>query len=204
MKKKLVLVLAAVVLLMAGIGGVVYAVGGHEPVTGQKLVGVGPMGTVEIGPGPITRQASFQFTNPDCIEDITITKVSVMENGNGDVIYEGPFVGVDTEGAEVVRTVITELAPHDVRGIRLWQYMWIGPDEISDLDELEDNDNWKETFPAFSQDLIVCTVEIEWEAAGSACPLTGWVTIKDKEVRWGDEFRHEFGREMVNLKQKKE
>ena len=48
MKKRIIGIALAVVLVAGGLGGLAYAqVNGHQPMTGQKLVGVGQLGHVD-------------------------------------------------------------------------------------------------------------------------------------------------------------
>ena len=121
MKKKILLALLAVGLLAAGLAGGAYAAGSHNPVHGNKLVGFSPFGMKsEVLPGPtgnITHKiydyCYFSFTNPDCVNDITIERVSIIK-GDGTLIDE-------------FTPVIPVLKPHGVRIIELSK--WIDRDE---------------------------------------------------------------------------
>ena len=200
MKKKVFLPLLAVTLLLGGLAGVVYAVGDHQPAKDQKLVGVGPMGTFTPGP-TVTQMTVFRFTNPDCVEEIAITKVSII-SANETVIYEGPYISVEGSGADPVRTVIDEpMSPHEVRHIVLFFYMWTG--EGLDPTDLTANDNWLSVSDALAKGLAQYTVEIEWEAKGAVNPLTGWQQIQREEHRSDGTYRMLADSQMVNLKQRR-
>lgn len=86
MRKLIIVILLVTVLIFGGLGGFAYAqVNGHEPMTGHKLISWGEMGTLPSGD-----QVSFfaWFTNPDCVSDITIDRISIIRS-DGEVIFEG-------------------------------------------------------------------------------------------------------------------
>lgn len=86
--KKLIGVILALLLFAGGLGGVVYAQGTHEPMVGQKLVGSEACGKAT----GILFYTMFILTNPDCVSQITVDRVSVI-GADGTVIYEGtPFI----------------------------------------------------------------------------------------------------------------
>ena len=205
MKKKIALISLAAILLLSGIAGGVYAVSDHQPVRGEKLIGMSHLGTALRAGGNIidTRWSGFRFTNPDGVGEITITQVSIIR-GDETLIYEGPYIRVVTDiNGNVDRTVITDpMTPHETRGIRLTQYMWDGPDDPDEA-ELEDSDNWLDRSDALGLDFATYTVEIAWEAQGPVAPLTGWQVTSIEETRFGDEYRYKYESQMVNLKQKK-
>ncbi|MFC2069096.1 hypothetical protein ACFLTP_08860 [Chloroflexota bacterium] len=89
MKKKIVISLVAISLLMGGLSGIIYAVGSHEPLAGEKLIGTGYLGTMDP-PGRVWT-TKFRITNPDDLKDITIKRVSILDR-QGNPIYDGPLV----------------------------------------------------------------------------------------------------------------
>jgi len=195
--KKMSLILLAVVLLLAALAGGAYVDSDHQPVKGNKLIGVGQLGTHE-GIPYIEMWTHFGFTNPDCVEEITITKVSIIEE-NGDLVYEGPYISVTRNG--LTREVKTDpMNPHEIWGINLEVYMWTG---LGDYPEnLTDPANWLTFGEAMAQPIKSYTVEIEWEAKGGVCPLTGWKTTK--RIDWVDGLGgNMYQSQMVNMKQKK-
>ena len=104
--KKIIAILLAVVLLVAGgLGGFAYATNGHTPMTGQKLIGTGMLGSA-VG---VYWETVFTFTNPDCVGEITIDRISIIRS-DGTVIYE------DTPWLEPIK-------PHGVRTIELDEYI---------------------------------------------------------------------------------
>ena len=200
MKKRILLVLLAAGLLATGLAGGVYAVSLHQPVKGEKLIGLAPLGTFEIPIGPWTRttqrSSDFRFTNPDCVGEITITQVSIIRRDET-VIYEGPFIRVDGDVREVVETPMT---PHETRRIMLIAYMWEG--EGVDPEDLTASDNWLSSYDALQQDIAGYTVEIAWEARGPVSPLTGWQQITTRESQDGEKYVMRSESQMVNMKQK--
>ncbi len=106
MKRIIIAVVLAVVLIAGGLGGFVYATNGsHEPMTGQKLVGTGLNGSA-VG---VYWETGFTFTNPDGVSEITIEQISIIRS-DGTVIYEG------TPWLEPIK-------PHGVRTIELDEYI---------------------------------------------------------------------------------
>jgi len=139
--KKVALVLVLVICLVALVaGGVTTLAQGdlHEPMVGKKLVGAGYLGYVEL---PHAQQmqwniSHFVMTNPDCVENITIERLSIIR-GDGTLIYEGPFYatyGVRNETNRtvdvnnVIREEVTTLAPHDTVDVVLAFIMPDGAD----------------------------------------------------------------------------
>ncbi|MFC2123160.1 hypothetical protein ACFLRP_05700, partial [Bacteroidota bacterium] len=158
MKKKLSLSLLAVVFILAGFGGGVYAVGDHQPAKGEKLVGVSQLGTRTINEFPLIKhelRSHFRITNPDCVAEINITKVSIIK-GDETLIYEGPYIRIIGYGLSPAREVITEpMSPHEVRNIPLMYYMWTGEDDPN----LTDPSNWMTLTQAVQQGKANYTVE---------------------------------------------
>ena len=112
MKKIIIAVVLAVVLVAGGLGGFVYATNGHAPMTGQKLVGFGSC----MVDGDIYFEGLFAFTNPDCVSEITIKQLSIIKD-DGTVIHEGKLL--DREGNPLPQT----LGPHEVGFIVLGDYV---------------------------------------------------------------------------------
>jgi hypothetical protein len=192
MKKRLLLSLVIASLILGGLSGIVYAVGEHKPMHGEKLLGIGPLGT-QPSTG-VTYNTLFLFTNPDDSEDITIERLSVIR-GDGEPVYEGPLV----RGFGENRVIISTMAPHEIMGINLRQLMWTGGGEP---DNVVDPDNWMSIDDAMAQRIWTYTVEIAWEAEGSVTPLTGWHRkIRSEPV--GEEWETTATEiPMVNLKQR--
>ena len=158
MKKKILLALLAVGLLVTGFASGVYAIEGHNPVKGNKLVGCGALG--KHGENPILKDSSmFTFTNPDCSNSITIERVSIIR-GDGVLIYEGPYLYIRSDGT---RVPLIELKPHRQGKIELWNWIW---------DETEGR--WLSESEARELPIYGYTTEIEWKATGATCPLMGY------------------------------
>ncbi|MBA7489753.1 hypothetical protein ES702_00287 [subsurface metagenome] len=114
MKKLIVAIVLATVLIAGGLGGFAYANNNsHVPMTGQKLVGWGAFGP---DPPDTFFNAVFLITNPDCVSEITIDQLSII-SALGTVVYEGPYL--DREGNLVPQT----LGPHEMRGVVLTDYI---------------------------------------------------------------------------------
>lgn len=154
----------------------------HEPMTGQKLVGLGacfkcppePDGTYE------TFNTLFWWTNPDSVSEITIERISIFGPG-GTVVYDSAVDGWfdDQNWTEPMK-------PHEMGGMELNEYL---PS-------------------SFETEGMVYTVEVFWtwtDKEGS--PLIGWATLG--HVKRGTdghiiEQTSGFGMQMVNLEQKLE
>ena len=113
--KKIIAIVLAVVLVVGGLGGLAYAQSNsHEPMTGQKLVGYGFFGMLELEePDDATcdLHTLFVFTNPDCVSEIMIDRVSIFAfDGTvlDTVLYEDP---------------LKVLEPHEVDGVELHDYI---------------------------------------------------------------------------------
>jgi len=154
MKKKILLGLLVAVLLAAGLAGGAYAAI-HEPVKGDKLIGFGSQGAVS----PTLHDSSvFFFTNPDCVNNIVIERVSIVR-GNGTVVYEGPYLQILPDGTREPRPV---LKPHMQFKIELWNWM---PDGSG---------GWLSEEQAREVPIAGYTVEIEWNAKGETLPPMGY------------------------------
>lgn len=189
--KRIIAILLAVVLVAGGLGSFAYAqVNGHEPMTGQKLVGHGAYGVFppEEDGTYLEVAGSFTVTNPDCVSEITIDRVSIFDM-DGTVVYEGDLFTVDWEGGELVPTYCTEpLKPHEQR--------WIEVD--STMCYLRDQGYWE-------GDHIFFTVEIFWGWTDQkGLPLIGWAgTRVAKRAADGHIMEFQSGSQspMVNMEQ---
>jgi hypothetical protein len=83
----------------------------HVPMIGQKLVGQGIFGPT-TGDGD-TIYTVFSFTNPDCVREITIEKISIFRM-DGTVAYEGPLLA---------GTGTATMKAHETRGVDLNMYI---------------------------------------------------------------------------------
>lgn len=206
MKKKILLIVLVVCLVIGGIGGVIYANGEHEPMKGEKLVGLALMGTVPNRAnnlGKYEYYPIFQVTNPDCSSPITIKGLSIIKQ-DGTTMYQGPLVSplIYPEGADSYREIIDTILPHQVIKFQLPHYQWKG--EGQDPDDVTAMDNWDwDGVPTDSNEAY--TFEISYELEKNAAPLIGWqrtwckIFIEDTDNKVGD-----YGTEspMVNVKQK--
>ena len=152
--KKIIAVFLAVVLIAGGLGGLVYASNNSlEPMTGQKLVGQGICGRQPL-PDPETYETfntMFIFTNPDCVSEITIDRISIFDY-DGTVIYDSARDGWIED--EVTWT--KPMKSHELRGIELSEYL---------------PSSEEEEFYTF------CTVEVFWtKSHKEGLPLTGWAS----------------------------
>lgn len=90
MKKRIILIVLAVALVIGALaGGITYAQGEHQPNYGNKLVATFTIGTMLEPLGNLTFGGHFVITNPDCLNDITITRLAALDLA-GNVIMEGP------------------------------------------------------------------------------------------------------------------
>ena len=148
--KKIIAVVLAVVLVAGGLGAVACATANeYEPMPKQKLVGMGFYGTEPFGDETLVFTPMPVFTNPDCVSEITIDRISIFAE-DGEVMYEGPLLHPDGE------TPWTEpMEPHETRFIIAF------PPGMPMLPDL--------TMP-----LNAITIEIFWSRAEEGLPLTGW------------------------------
>jgi hypothetical protein len=189
MKRSVVIILLAVVLSLSLGFGVAYAAGSHNPAQGSKLVGVGQLGKLDYSYGYQQSTTEFQFTNTDCIKEVTIDQVSIIAS-DGTVIYEGPYISVEDD----FREIKTTLLPHEVEVIRLDEYMYIGGNQ-------EDPASWLPSEGAVSGNLDFYTVEIDWSVRGVSSSLTGWFTVLRTTMEGGNKYRTMSQSQMVNLVQ---
>ena len=150
--KRIIAVMLAVVLVVGGLGGFVYAQdNSHEPMTGQKLVGSGVFAEWTYPDGPNAKMGTgFLITNHDCVSEITIDRIFVFAF-DGTVVYEGPLrVKIDHAWEEHTGLV----KPHETLQTSLEYY-----DLPEITGELE----------------MIYTVEIFWRWTNKeGLPLTGW------------------------------
>jgi len=121
----------------------------------------------------VQENSLFSFTNPDCVNDIEITKIAIIR-GDGNIIYEGPYLQVQFDGTRAI--IDRPMKPHEVWGLVLFQYMYLGGDPTAPS-------SWVDVFTAIKQPRQAYTVEIFWRPAGkgSTLPLMGqWYTTTDK------------------------
>ncbi len=170
MKKTIIAVVLAVVLLAGGLGGFVYASNNsHVPMTGQKLVGFGRLGLPPDGSW--LSMSWFNFTNPDCVSEITIERISLIRR-DGTVIYEGPLLRlVRDENGEVVDEIpITEsMKPHQIWGIGGLSGFMKNPEAINP-------DRWLTFEEARNLTHNLYTLEIFWTGNKKGLPLIGWAS----------------------------
>lgn len=195
--KKIIAILLAVVLVAGGLGGFVYANNNsHVPMTGQKLVGMGRLGSTDYPDGMwILWQPWFRVTNPDCVSEITIEQISIIKS-NGTVIYEGPLLlqETDEDGEVVSSTPITTLKPHEIRIIPLWFYM---------PDPGDEDHKWMSGEEAKSLPGGWYTVEIFWSWTDEeGLPLIGWANqMKFKTLANEECMESSNSVPMVNMEQ---
>lgn len=189
--KKIIAIVIAVVMVVAGLGGFAYAQTAHQPMTGQKLVGWGQFGGLS---GTIQRWMRFYITNPDCVNEITIEQISIIRD-DGTVIYEGPFLIVALDpntGWPISRTPLTEpLKPHQGISFVLGPLMkdpatgqWLNGEQIRNLEIHE------------------YTVEVFWSGSKKGSPLIGEVEQHLTKVYESGEISDAMsGVSMVNMEQ---
>jgi len=185
MKKIIIAIVLALVLVAGGLGGFAYANNNlHEPMTGQKLVGIGAYCSfpLEVNGAHDFISSSFVITNPDCVSEIMIDCISVFDTW-GELIYEGDLLplsdGTPQSGL---------MKPHESRSIQLEEYI---PEEYTTESEAE----------------LLFTVEIFWtKSRWRGLPLTGWASnnIVRRDASTEEVIEIKFGgaTPMVNMKQR--
>ena len=198
----LALVLVAV-LVGSGFAGIAYAnSNSHQPMKGMKLVGTGTLG--HSGPTLITNRercqsSLFRIANPDCVESITIERVSIIRAGGtaeNELVYEGPLWVFTNPPGPFTRVEMSQLPPHGVAVINLPLWM---PDEEPAHSPGEE---WLDYDLAINKTLQPYTVEIHYSTKG--LELIGNGVIYDDEY-FGNEQRwahRTWSTPMVNMEQK--
>ena len=204
--KKIIAIVLAVMLVAGGLGGFVYAnSSSHQPMTGEKLVGTGRLGLQPDGEW--LSGSWFLFTNPDCVGEITIERISIIRR-DGKVIYEGSLLELVREDGEVVeeRPITKPMKPHRIWGVPLGYFM-------KDPDA-DDPGRWLTYEEARNLEFNHYTLEIFWTGTRQGLPLIGWAAeskraadpallglgIVESEL-WKLETSHS-RTPMVNMKQK--
>ncbi|MBN2462463.1 MAG: hypothetical protein JXB43_02555 [Dehalococcoidia bacterium] len=167
--KRLLILLAAVVLLAGLGGGYTYAQTTHQPMAGQKLVGWGPAG-VTLGADPSIYATLFMLTNPDCLGEIKVASVSVFKD-DGTVIYEGPPIAGGP--GEVLKELADPLQPHESANIFLPLYVIAY--EMG-VDPLYFNEHQPPDITEWPNSAYY-SIEIFWNGAKNGLPLTGWMWL---------------------------
>ena len=92
MRKLIIGVLLAVLLVAGGLGGVACTPANEYELTPEhKLVGMGFYGTEPFGDETLVFTPTFAFMNPDSVSKITIEHISIFGE-NGEVWYEGTLL----------------------------------------------------------------------------------------------------------------
>lgn len=142
----------------------------NDAESGNKLVGLGIMGTIGESPGEQHLHSWFAFTNPNPVNKIKITKICIIR-ADGTVLYRGPYIQLTYTGElPPGRAAVTRpMKPHELWEIPLVFYMYRGG-------ELTDKNSWLTWEEAFDQLAEYYTVEIFWQppTRSPTCPLIGW------------------------------
>lgn len=194
--KKIIAIVLAVVLVGGGFGGFAYAQSQHELMTGQKLIGLGGHGTVDIPGAHLFFTSHFSITNPDCVSEITIKRISIIRE-DGMLIYEGPLLRQEVVGVEVVESIpLTEpMKPHQ-REIVAVQYYFPDPDDP--------DHEWMNRDEANALPADAYTLEIFWtKSHRRGLPLIGWSDqMKFKRLLPDGEYMESgYRAQMVNMRQ---
>lgn len=205
--KKRILVLIAVGLVALVAGGVTALAQGdsHQPMIGQKLVGIGGIGRYEILPSETWTidNTVFRITNADCARDVTIEKLCILDS-EGNPVYEGPFQKVTPEVIlvpddpdyvtvdidSVTRETLTTLGPHE--GVDVVLSFWV-PDGSG---------GWLSASDAAIAIIRNYTVEIYYSTARGGLGLVGQAEYFEAQfLPSGLTFDSKWSVPMVNLKQ---
>jgi hypothetical protein len=154
----------------------------HEPMTGDKLVATGEFGSIQ---GIVQTDIHVFFTNPDCVSEITIDRVSIIRDDGG-VLYEGPLSGLNYFYGPYVGDV---LGPHQTAAFSLRRSL---PDG---------NGGWLSEQDALAMPLHTYTVEIFYSVSKRrGLPLIGRVTQLSASP--GNELESVGMLQMVNMEQR--
>jgi len=157
-KRKLLLLASLIVIVLSVFGGIAYAdITGHEPIHGDKLAGWGRSGAMIGVIEKTVSRLDFLFTNPDCVNTITIDKISLIDQGTGEIMYEGILKRPDG-------TPIYELAPHQSASIGAIFYY---PDPANPGQYLTPFEALNSSPPKWVY------AEVYFSAPGGSCPLIG-------------------------------
>jgi len=202
MRKIIYISLLAVILIVLGAVGGVYAID-HQPLQGNKLTGTGALGIAQLGPSTNSWSTVFLITNPDCNSDIKINKVSLIrcdENLNTEVVYEGPLINTTLSGT---RTIVTNLSPHQTVEVALPSWMYTGGG--SDPNDPTEANDWMDPGTASSQPRDIYTFEIKWTTKGLPLigqRITNFSAYYNSGPYAGQFHKYSWGTAMENLVQK--
>lgn len=158
--KKVILAIGLIVLLtVASLGGLVYANNSHQPMIGDKLVGYADLGSWD----GLKSYSWFTITNPDCVNDITVERISITRE-DGSLVYEGPLYRVllYEDWTVMDRVQVSTLGPHEV--VKMLLPYWIPGNEPGE---------WLSWQEALALPLNCYTVEIQCSGAKKGLPLIG-------------------------------
>ena len=152
--KKLIVMLLTVVLLASATGGYAYALTEHQPMVGQKLVGVGTLGIFyDLDSEHDTLVYSrCLIMNPDCVGVVTNICIRIISDTGTE--YSGKLLSPLTSPQEV-----TALAPHQSGVVDVISCVF---PELTDPYQLQ---------------TAAYTIELSWTGTKSALPLVGWIWL---------------------------
>jgi hypothetical protein len=162
--KKLIVIVLAMVLVAAGLGGFAYAqVNGHEPMTGQKLVGHVVVGKIDLGEVHTAYHGAVTLVNPDCVAEITIERMFIIDE-EGSVVYDGPFLRSLTDNPLSPPEIMERpMRPHEVWECFLFSCI---PDGEG---------GWLPFYEVLDSPRTIYKVEIFWSGHKKGCPLSGGI-----------------------------
>ena len=151
--KRIIVIALAIVLLASGLGGFAYAqTTQHEPIVGQKLVGVGNLGIFYNSDHDTLVYSRCLITNPDCVGEVTNICIRIISDNGTE--YTGKLLSPLTSPQEV-----TALAPHQSGVVDLVSCIF---PELTDPYQLQS---------------AAYTVEVSWTGTKNALPLIGWTWL---------------------------
>lgn len=194
--KRLIAILLTAVLLAGGLGGFAYANSNpHIPWLGDKLIGTSRFGKYVNPDERVFYDAQFNFTNPDCVNEIKIEGISIIRD-DGKVIYEGPYLAqrMDEDSEIVESTPRWWMEPHRIWEVHL-EFFFPDPDDP--------DHEWMNPEEAINQPAHRYTVEISWGVRRrGGLPLIGEVMSFQRATQSGMTTDSAFGIQMVNLSQR--